>query len=233
MKERPILFMADMIRAILNTKPGLWPAEPIDTSKPFKWQTRRVIGEIAYKPKYPPTLWVYDPQRSPRTALAWRTLDNLCGAAICDYGIPGDHLWVKETWSYITKAENEFYDRIRPDGCPVEMIYRASIDYELPASWTSSIFMPRWASRIALEIKNIRVEQVQQIGEADCIAEGLHTRSTRDGTLYHWNVTAPAQNWWTDPVFAYQDLWDSINRKRGHGWSANPYAWVIEFMRLT
>ena len=124
----------------------------------------------------------------------------------CPYGMPGDQLWVRETHSRLIDGTS-----------PAHVRYKA----HYPTSpwgtgWKPSIHMPRWASRITLKIKGVRVERVQDITEEDAKAEGLIDDfiSPGDGhsALYHF-VT----------------LWNSINIKRGYGWSTNPWVWVVDF----
>ncbi len=94
----------------------------------------------------------------------------------CPYGAAGDHLWVRETWNYITKVTNEHYTHVHPDGYPVEMLYRADAiagGWDDQCSWNPSIFMPRWASRDTLLIKSIHCERVQEVTEAGARAEGM------------------------------------------------------------
>ena len=78
--------------------------------------------------------------------------------------------------------------------------------------------MPRWASRLTLEIKSVRVERVQEISEADARAEGVERAEATDG--------APSY------ALGFSDLWDSINAKRGYGWDTNPWVWCIAFERV-
>ena len=133
-------------------------------------------------------------------------------------------MWVRETFTWITLAENEWRgtpdQRRHSDGYPVTMLYRADAEAEgwlLPASWTPSIFMPRWASRILLEITEMRVERVQDISEEDAQAEGV------DFPGWDWRLK---RNSW---ALNFSALWDSINAKRGFGWDVNPWVWIIEF----
>jgi hypothetical protein len=112
--------------------------------------------------------------------------------AFAPFNLPADRLWVRETW-----------------GLTVEdtVCYRADEPRSIVTRWRPSMFMPRWASRITLEITAVRVERLQDIGEADARAEG---------------VTA---------VCAYRKLWEKIH---GPGsWDANPYVWVVEFRQVT
>lgn len=150
---------------------------------------------------------------------------------LCPYGKPGDRLWVRETWL--------------ARGGGAAALYRA--DYEdveaaglggLYGGWKPSIFMPRWASRITLEVVNVRVERVQDITEADAIAEGVTCEERGEKC----SGFRPPGNTSIDPeecpscidgyIPIYQRLWDSINSKRGFGWETNPWVWVIKFKRL-
>lgn len=194
MTERPILFSAPMIRALLA-----------DT----KTQTRRVVKmrshhQIEQRDDGQNWPWMYD---SERNADWWMP---------CPHGQPGDRLWVRETWRVCGGREYEYQqDR-------TSVMYRATHQESgFPLTWESykwrpSIFMPRWASRITLEIAGVRVERLQEISEADAIAEGIPSG----------DVSPPDM-----ARFAYRQLWESIN---GHGsWDANPWVWVIEFKRVT
>jgi hypothetical protein len=106
--------------------------------------------------------------------------------------------------------------------------YRASPeDWMNPGfagKWRPSIFMPRWASRITLKITDVRVERLQDISEDSAMAEGAQKYGeTPDGELL-FDVGSYR--------YGFKLLWDSINAKRGYGWDANPYVWVIEFRRV-
>lgn len=85
--------------------------------------------------------------------------------------------------------------------------------------WKPSIHMPRWASRINLEITDIRVERLQEINEEDAKHEGVKRINAGDFGMETWSS-------------AFRNLWDSINSKRGYGWDTNPWVWVIEFKRI-
>ena len=138
----------------------------------------------------------------------------------CPYGVPGDRLWVRETWCHIGSHSG-------PETCGKsvqDVRYRA--DRTEGYVWSPSIFMPRWASRITLEVTGVRVQRVQEISEEDAMAEGAFL-----------NVC----DWWEfgngfrgekTPIGAYRSLWDTINFKRGFGWSVNPWVWVVEFRRV-
>ena len=122
----------------------------------------------------------------------------------CPYGQPGDRLWVRETFGHFERNDN-----FTP-GC--EVFYRADGECLEIKPWRPSIHMPRWASRITLEITSVRVERLQDISEADAIAEGVYTDPARSA------------------YDAYAQLWDEIN---GPGsWAANPWVWVLELRRI-
>ena len=125
----------------------------------------------------------------------------------CPYGQVGDRLWVRETWAI---RENLWVDdHYEPDG---RVIYRADGDYA--DRWKPSIYMPRWASRITLEITAIKVERVAEISEDDAIAEGI----------------VPEQHPFdAPPAMRFAIVWDSINASKGYGWEANPLCWVLTF----
>lgn len=201
-KTRPILFTAEMVRAILDGR---------------KTQTRRVI-----KPQpldgFLPTVGRYCPNMVDRRDGEMYPGPERFGVSDeeqdfpCPYGQPSDRLWVRETW----QPHPEFSVK-EPGGC----LYRADRGHDLQypdGKWRPSIYMPRWASRITLEIGNVRVERVQEISEDDAGMEGAPI-----GFVHSMNHTARA---W------FHELWDSINAKRGYGWDANPWVWVVEFKRV-
>ena len=193
MKERPILFSTEMVRAILDGR---------------KSQTRRIIKKqpVDILPMNVPNEWVALLTREPAHGEVWK----------CRYGIPGDRLWVRETWFPIPKSEGG------------GAIYKVtnSDSYKPSLKWKPSIFMPRWASRITLEIVNIRVERVQDISEDDCDAE-MFGGDIPDVVMpnfgFHGGMSMQE---------CYARYWDFINAKRGYGWDVNPYVWVIEFKRV-
>ncbi|NGZ06600.1 MAG: hypothetical protein G8237_09605 [Magnetococcales bacterium] len=208
MKEHPILFSGPMVRAILEGR---------------KTQTRRVI-----KPQ--PSFNSLEPgsvKWKDRCFIEWSDKETPAAqlATFCPYGKPGDRLWVRETFAIVPRTA---YVRsvgvqqiLRPDDYHDAAIFRASFDRAIGKVWRPSIHMPRWASRITLEITDIRVERLQDISDPDAKAEGVMLPD-RTCTMYH--------GIWRDE---FQRLWDSINAKRGHGWNVNPWVWVIEFRRVT
>lgn len=153
------------------------------------------------------------------------------------HGQPGDRLWVKETYRYADWTNDGYpYVQYQADGLlqlheiiPDEWseklvnIWAALSELEnyridnkaADRRWRPSIFMPHWASRIALEIVSVRAQRVQDITNHDAKAEG---------------TCGVASTQWGTPNFQW--LWDSINAKRGFGWEMNPWVWVIEFKKL-
>lgn len=209
MKERPILFSAPMVRAILAGT---------------KTQTRRVVKPQPPRGTYQVSTW-HHPDPRPHF-FAWQELPHETvmiaddWAHPCPYGQPGDRLWVRETFAKIAGQTQPW----------IETDYRATYTHGnrlgdtlgIKKRWTPAIYMPRAASRITLEVTRVRVERLQDISEADAIAEGL----TQKNGLF----ATDGEAWQIDPRKAYRDLWESIN---GPGsWEANPWVWVIELKRL-
>jgi len=203
MKERPTLFSGSMVRAILEGR---------------KTQTRRVIN----------------PQPEGHRDGAWRMetgapypIAAFCfwhdiveekpdEEVACPYGAECDRLWVRETWRAIPLGGIKY----RADGT------------ETGAHWKPSIFMPRWASRITLEITDVRVQRVQDISTDDVIAEGVDVFSSLPVLLPRKLSGEKLDHLAHEiAVSLYKKLWDSINAKRGYGWDANPWVWAITFKR--
>jgi len=199
MKERPILFSAPMVRAILENR---------------KTQTRRVVkpqptidGGADFEPGSGCCDWWFN----------WKFDDGVDPCDMpkyCPYGQPGDRLWVRE------------HIKIKEDGGFQWLTYAADDSWVVdPAGIRRdakrtgnrsrpSIHMPRWASRITLEITDVYVERLQEISEEDAKAEGV----LRAGLTYREN---------------FHELWSTIHAADGpNGWNANPWVWVIEFKRV-
>lgn len=130
----------------------------------------------------------------------------------CPYGVAGDRLWVKETFVSIPIDGGEMGIAYRADGD--DAFNNIENGYEWMGKWTPSIFMPRWASRITLEITEVRVQRLQEISEEDALAEGVDIRDSVIGTA----------------IGAYYTLWNEINGQKS--WPMNPYVWCISFKRL-
>jgi hypothetical protein len=225
MKTRPILMSAPMVRAILARS---------------KTQTRRVVKPQPYIDEQGNACWngsnFGQDSRGPHIqALASPVPSSKTGRVRCPYGQPGDRLWVRETWycddyrvqrgPYL-KPDDMDLDDARQDGT---LIYRASsgdrpYEAEQPV-WKPAIHMPRWASRITLELTGVRVERLQDISEADALAEGISKRGAACHIEGECTYAAPTA------VEVYRQLWESIN---GAGsWDVNPWVWCVDFRRVT
>ena len=229
MKERPILFSAPMVRALLAGT---------------KTQTRRVVKPqpAPNRPHDGGTRWAYDIHKDglhvPVGSVGHLSVKEKTGLK-CP-GQPGDRLWVRETFQYRGASydgegleDSEWFRCYGEGGAPdnwdpmypagwkpsrhmsVRAMTEPADQEDGVTSWITkkipSIHMPRWASRITLEVTSVRVERLQDISEADAAAEGVHT-----------DPDCPAYD-------AYQALWEQINGKGS--WDANPWVWVIDFRR--
>lgn len=154
---------------------------------------------------------------------------------LCPYGVPGDRLWVREHWRTVPAADKT---------PPRELIAAHRIWYEAEAPqqpgfgrFRPGMFMYRWMSRILLEVLSVRIERLQDISEADAIAEGCDPEQTLRGdddiavNIAMRHLENQAGQLRTDyPIARYMVLWESIN---GAGsWAANPWVWVVEFKRI-
>ncbi|BAS55290.1 hypothetical protein LBWT_11960 [Leptolyngbya boryana IAM M-101] len=249
MKERPILFSGAMVCVILRNE------DP-------KTETRRLnqLKAINQSPdSYTLIHTSIEMKRNGDIVTIAKFQHKSSGEIVyvpCPHGKPQDRLWVKETfwveqdsewdeWSHKTyyssidlKTDNWAdvkYVATNPDFSGHDGI---STLYEK----RPSIFMPRWASRITLEITDIRVERLQSISEEDAIAEGL-TALSKDGQTVKYGIPdrdgLPGDDdygwhwsrWCIDPCKAYQHLWDSINGKT-YPWERDPWVWVVQFKRV-
>ncbi|EBD6536569.1 hypothetical protein B8W18_06865 [Salmonella enterica] len=199
MNERGMIFNAEMVRAILDGR-------KTQTRRPIKWKQTR-FTEIAERDDGSLWPWAEDCERGGDIWFA------------CPYGEIGDRIWVRETFRVHSRATDV-----------ATLVYRASVRNSwteqthrvpvavcntpaTPEKWTPSIHMPRWASRITLEITGVRVERLNSITESDAEAEGV--TDTGFGDLL---------------VDGYRYLWKYIYGEES--WAANPWVWVIEFKRV-
>ncbi|HFG6717989.1 TPA: hypothetical protein ACGH60_002136 [Salmonella enterica subsp. enterica serovar Weltevreden] len=199
MKERGMIFNAEMVNAILSGR-------KTQTRRPIKWKQTR-FTEIAERDDGSLWPWAEDCERG---GDIWFT---------CPFGEVGDRIWVRETFRVHIRATDV-----------ATLVYRASVRNSwteqthrvpvavcnkpaTPEKWTPSIHMPRWSSRITLEITDVRVERLNSITESDAEAEGV--TDTGFGVLL---------------VDGFRYLWKSIYGD--DSWQANPWVWVIEFKRV-
>jgi len=213
-KMKPIIFNSESVKAILDGR---------------KTQTRRVIKLDS------PDNFRYDGINEVNSHIFYDfitpdVVDGLPYPAVdryhifpCPYGIPSDKLWVRETFFYEWPTEDP-----PEDMRDCRIVYRATepgyiaefreFDPET-YRWSPSIHMSKWASRITLEIKGVRVERVQDIAEEDAKAEGV----SPGRVLGYGRVGMKSY------LEGFIEYWDSINAKRGFGWEMNPFVFVIDF----
>lgn len=202
---RPILFSAPMVRALLEGR---------------KTQTRRLVKGLPVRQLEHDKRWfsnVLPPSGSLPNEWSWwdgpphgHSIYHSCK---CPYGVPGDLLWVRETW-----ADDQFFG---------EKLYRATHagDDRIGGGWRSSIHMPRLRSRLTLALTDIRIERLQKINKEDAIAEGcgpVIPDDLKDHPL--------AKHVGPDPRTHYAALWVRLNGETGPAsWGANPWVWVLSF----
>ncbi|HCI7025576.1 TPA: hypothetical protein NPQ74_001868 [Klebsiella pneumoniae] len=253
MKERGMIFNGEMVRALLDGR---------------KTQTRRIMKvqpsedftpmnmalETDYKAHwYTPGVVDKDGYLQPASKKVFGVSNENEGYS-CPFGAVGDRIWVRETFqgplfdydlmdSYCkdpTPFEKPEFCVYKADGVPAPEFYDA--DDELHCCWRPSIHMPRWASRILLEITSVRVERLNAISEEDAQREGVHTEV--------WDQTVVARNYaardeffqfWSEDMphyvemnqlyrSSFRSLWESIYG--AENWLANPWVWVVEFKRV-
>jgi hypothetical protein len=242
-KERPILFNGAMVRAILDgrktvtrrlVKGGQIPTlDPSATVAGMRWSA---IGQ-----RHPRYGYCVFGETEEACAL------ELGEHGVSPFGQPGDRLWVRETFALLGNEDGVGIDwndnMVRGDERNAARIYRASCpvgdyglrqipdkaywkpdtdDMQYEGTWRPSIHMPRWASRIQLEITAVRVERLQDITYEQAAAEGIHRHNRM------WSATDEGGACHKYPEAAFRDLWLTT----GGNWDANPWVWVVEFERV-
>ncbi|BDH46426.1 hypothetical protein TUM12370_24700 [Salmonella enterica subsp. enterica serovar Choleraesuis] len=232
-KERGMIFNAEMVRAILDGR---------------KTQTRRIISDRH--------IHLIDAASQVGECYPLESgVDHGNSQSYyrehCPFGKPGDRIWVRETWSQLGNEDGcaiNWNDELVKGGGPeAARIYRASCEQkpgnyglwsipddafwkphtdsmEFEGAWRPSIHMPRWASRITLEITDVRVERLNDISQSDALSEGM--------PVSHPSIDSVSRSLGY-PDFsrsAFAQLWQSIYGEES--WQANPWVWVIEFKRV-
>jgi hypothetical protein len=223
-KERPILFSGSLVQAILAG---------------HKTQTRRVMKTQPTSPAA-----IFDVAGGLPVWAIWPS-EELDDAGHpkdhgikCPYGRPGDRLWVREAWrlendtgpngltvSKYVAADSQDHWRVAPNE------FLQSYKGELRNRVNSPIHMPRWASRITLEITAVRVERLQAISEADAMAEGAKS-FPNGGYVFNGTGYDKAKLCHSSPEIAFARAWDEINGGKSHPWESNPWVWVVEFRKV-
>ena len=237
MKERGMIFNGEMVRAILDGR-------KTQTRRPIKWKQTRLteIGEREDGSKWP---WSEDAEHA---CDFWHP---------CPFGAVGDRIWVRETWATLGNEDGCCVDwegnLCKGDERPAARIYRASCEqrpgdyglwsipddaywkphtkeHKFEGAWRPSIHMPRWASRILLEITDVRVERLNAISEEDAEAEGIDMEALYDSQDCYDCIADHNMTGRPTVTGAFKYLWESIYGEEG--WKSNPWVWVIEFKRV-
>ncbi len=220
--ERPILFSGPMVKAILEGR---------------KTMTRRVIkpqpqGDYWEPKQLSDGRFVFSANLNPPSSFPEKAFNR-------PYGQPGDKLWVREAyhlWAVHAKDAEVIYAASDGGHCYIQLTEEAKLNalhikhldnYRGFVGYHPSIHMPRWASRITLEVVSVRVERVQDITEEDARAEGIYGEGHQWATLVKNDA-----KYKSTARLAFSYLWNSINAKRGYSWESNPWVWVVEFKRV-
>jgi hypothetical protein len=221
---KPIIFNPESVRAILDGR---------------KTQSRRVIknapkGSFWERPHLDDSRWYWvanleTPSIEPRAGL------------VCPYGIPGGKLWVRETFMETDSDPAwDIPEQFILNPHVENYLYRADLTCDTKGwGWQSPLYMPKEASRITLEIKDVRVERLQDITNSDALNEGVEL-GYKFAFANFPNYTLAYKEWekgskmsvpplGPSPKMRYEKLWNSINAKKGFGFDTNPWVWAIEF----
>lgn len=219
MKERPILMHQRSVLGIFEGR---------------KTQTRRIMK---LQPQSEHVVWSFSEGHSGLGWYCWEEEYPEDGAVLrkCPYGIPGDRLWVRENWMagcalYGTKKVQmcvylDSNGKPGPDDRMAPNIPETTRSNAMLWKKKPSIHMPRWASRLTLEITGIRVERVQDISDADCIKEGIQVDACNHAIREDDDIA------WGSAQGLFAELWDDTNGKGA--WARNDWTWVVDFKKVT
>ena len=213
-KERPIIFSGEMVKAILDRKKTM-TRRVVKSNFINHYKHAHIIRQSTDKKREGKAYFYDTPVGS--MVLSSQLVNN-------PYGKVGDRLWVRETWqeigpdcllTYKATYPSDLYAK-RPE---LENVPPLAGLKERGYLWKSPMFMPRWASRILLEITDIRVERLQDISCEDAVKEGFSDKKP--------SGMQPAMM--PNPKADFRNYWDSLNTEKGYQWSSNPWVWVVEF----
>ena len=224
--ERPILFSGPMVRAILDGRKTV-------TRRIMSPQPTGTAGKV----------WPDEDRWQWPSALARTMVDINEARSLSPYGCRGDRLWVRETWRYhgwtedgapwikyaaddstrlVERIPDEWSDRLADIWADLSDDANMAIDGRAAdRKWRPSIFLPRWASRITLEVVGVRVERLQEIDADDVLAEGVDVPCDGECGATPCAIAIPR----------FVALWDGINGDRA-SWASNPWVWRVEFRRV-
>lgn len=210
-KERPLLMQGDLVRASIELRKPVTRRIRKDDPQPAPWAEFDhfdPVGQVVFT-----------------DGTIWR----------CRYGVPGDRLWIRETWCLwdwsTTDEDGDIHTGPLP--CPVEdcmrefwrhrVTYRAD-DKQAEGPWRPGIHMPRWACRLVLSLDAVAVERIQAITYDDCCLE------LGAPLVYPGPGPEPYRR---DMIGLFRERWNALNTKRGFGWDANPMIWVLRYTPIS
>lgn len=247
-KERPIIFSGEMVKAILDGKKTM-------TRRAVKTQPRDECTEIATSACFGHVEY--------RSTSEDRQTQSILAKIKCPYGKIGDRLWVREAYTvtgwncddgsvyikYLADGHEQYFDNETDEmECAIDSLvasvckeldkrkvpmlndeaYDCSLDENKPRN-RSPMSMPRFASRLLLEITDIRVERLNDISEADCEKEGFRFYPLSRICFKPCSTKHPSGHGSNNYKSIFGEYWDTLNAKKGYQWSSNPWVWVVEF----
>lgn len=249
MATKGLSFVDWCVRALQNTRPDVWPAEPIDASKASKWQTRRLVKPQPEWREDEASLWPHGRCKGywfrPDSGMAYGPTDEDCKYWLDKWQgradsipqpryQPGDICYVKEGLRFDPRAHGAIYaadnERVwepaHPEG---SKLTRLPFLWRWQRDCLPSRYMPRAAARMWLKVMGVRAQQVQEITEADVLAEGIERVEREDPHLHRHFYKIPGEDCLGSYAYVYQECWDALNPK--HPWESNPWVWVYDIMR--
>jgi len=245
--ERPVLFSAPMIRAI---RAGHKVVTRRVVKFPPAMEARGIRHDLLCYTPGGPRWREYEAQLAAKDPDAWSfdawppglcvsCNDETCQHLPCPYGAAGDSLWVREAWAatfgeagtFGTDWKDTPREHRTKERCHGSVEYRATPSGCHVSRWVTPLFMPRWASRITLDVVSVLVERLHAITDEEALREGVLPLWTHDGDPVPWYTGDPryASMQARTPRGAFERLWVAINGRES--WESNPFVWRVEFAR--